>query len=349
MNVKHPKTRRRAIRLMNCELLEEKVLLAGDVQVMVSGGDLQITGDDADNGVEVIATDNSGEYTIMGVDRGGSATAINGQFGDVTVEGVDDDITINLRGGDSGIFLSNGNAEKLVVPDELRIRNSSGRLDVETDDVVVGDDLKINTDDGDDDIYLNELVVHGEIHMHTDGGNDNVRLENVGVGDDLEIRVHGGDDEVVLNDVLVEDEVDVKLGPGENTLELDEVEIGNDLSIVGGGGYDAIGLFEVVVGDRIYINTYGGSDYVCLAEVFAERLHVHLGAGDDRLDLEDVDINTSTELRGGGGFDTLGEDGANTLNGLDVRNFEEFDDTTLCDEWGNIELPQKRESVSHIE
>ena len=197
-------------RKLRIERLEEKMLLAGDVQVVVSDGALLITGDDLDNHVQVVATAVVGEYRVLGVNRAGIPTAINGVFGQIRVTGVNDDFKIDMQGGDSRVALLNGefgaggDILELVVPDDLEIRNSSGRLEVLTDNVRVLDDLVIETQDGFDDIALLETLVD----------------------DNLYISTHGGNDDVLLDEVVVEDNAILKLGDGENFASIGPAVVG---------------------------------------------------------------------------------------------------------------------------
>ena len=77
--------------------------------------------------------------------------------------------------------------------------------------------------------------------------------------------------------------------------------------------------------DRVRISALVGDDAVCQKELAAKRLYVHMGRGNDRLDLAALDIDELTQVNGD---DTLGEEN-NSLNGPTVRTFEKSDDSSV--------------------
>ncbi len=343
-------TGRRGMKLA-MERLEEKTLLAGDVHVTVNRGDLHITGDFADNGVEVVATNDPGEYLVRGVDRGGAPTTINGSPNEI-VRGVDDDVHVDLRGGDNGIELAgvedDGEDLELLVPDDLNITHRSGRMDVLTNLVRVGGDLSIDTRGGDDAVDLRSTSIHGDAEIDTRRGDDDVQLELVEVGDDLEIDLGSHDDTLLLQSVDVDDDATFKLGRGENSVTVENALIGDDFRITGGHSPngDTIRVRDTIVDDEIRIFAHAGDDTVCMLNVEARDLHVHMGRGNDRLDLESVFIDRRTRLNGDGGMDTLGRGDDNLLNGLRVRTFEVLDDFLNCfDDDGNGTEPTGNETT----
>ena len=171
---------RLSTRSLAIERLERKNLLAGDVTAVVTDGDLRITGDSNDNHVQIVGTADPGEYRILGVDRSGAPTTINGQSGQIRVTGVVDDIVIDMQGGDSRVALLNGefgtggDQLELVVPDDLIVFNRAGRLEVRAANVRVDDDFIINTRDGADEIALLETLVGDELRIESHGGADEV-------------------------------------------------------------------------------------------------------------------------------------------------------------------------------
>ena len=298
------------LRNLRLEALEEKTLLAGDVQVVVSRGDLVITGDRADNQVEIVATANPGEYEVRGLERGGEDTTINGTGETITVDGVRDDIRIDMGGGDSQIgLMESAEGDLLAVPDDLVIRNRAGQLTIDTDNVQVRDDLRIRTR----------------------RGSDNIRLLETQVDDDVRIVTLGGDDDVSLDQVNVGSDTMIKLGAGVNELTVQDTEFGDDLNVTGGhaGDGDTFRIRDTNVGDRIDVSAHSGTDTGCLLNVESRSMHIHMGRGSDRFDLSNVTVSQRTRVSGDGGSDTFGES-ENTLNGQRVRKFEEFDDFVDC-------------------
>ena len=83
-------------RTFRIEKLENKTLMAGDVGIAVSAGDLNVTGDASDNEVVIRATEDAGMFAVEGL----NGTTINGRQS-VTVKGVNDDMFVNLGNGDN--------------------------------------------------------------------------------------------------------------------------------------------------------------------------------------------------------------------------------------------------------
>ncbi len=81
--------------------MEHRSPLAGNVLVAVNRGELDITGDNNSNGVQVTPEPNAGQFTVTGLDDNG-ATTINGQAS-VTVSGVTDATKINLGNGSDNL------------------------------------------------------------------------------------------------------------------------------------------------------------------------------------------------------------------------------------------------------
>src|ERR1700690_4116414 len=87
------------------ERLENRALLAGNVMVAVNGGELDITGDNANNSIQVTQL-TSGAWKVTGI-----GTHINGGTAPFTTSGADPvtaDIVIKLRGGSDSVKVSNG-------------------------------------------------------------------------------------------------------------------------------------------------------------------------------------------------------------------------------------------------
>ena len=180
---------------------------------------------------------------------------------------------------------------------------------------------------------LQSTSILDDLVIRTRRGSDDVTLDTVDVGDDLVVELGDRDDTLDLVDVNVLDDATLLLGEGENAVAIEDTSIGDDLRITGGHAEsgDSIQIRNTDVGDLFQIYAHDGDDAVCIDEMEAGRVHVHMGHGNDRLDLRSVDVAVTTELNGDDGFDTLGEED-NSLNGLSLRTFEQFDDFVDCDE-----------------
>ena len=100
------------------ETLEPRAMLAGNVNVFVSGGSLFVQGDANDNAV-LIQQEGNGTYSVTGLDFNtlgvtglgfaGGPTSINGDdSGEAAIfSGVTNDINVDLKGGNDGLGIGN--------------------------------------------------------------------------------------------------------------------------------------------------------------------------------------------------------------------------------------------------
>jgi hypothetical protein len=120
-------------RTLKVEPLEGRAMLAGNVTVSVSGGNLIITGDNRDNAVLVQQGANSGDYVVTGFDfadfggsgasgpttiKGGSSTFVD--FGGTSariVHGVTRNVIIDMKGGNDSLGVGNNLDDLLATAD----------------------------------------------------------------------------------------------------------------------------------------------------------------------------------------------------------------------------------------
>ena len=102
------KGRRHKSRGLSLEPCERRALLAGNVTALVDDGSLVIAGDAAANGVAIQQT-NTGRYVVTGFDLDG-ATTVNGGSAPVVLDGVTNDVVVDLRDGDDALVVSNSAA-----------------------------------------------------------------------------------------------------------------------------------------------------------------------------------------------------------------------------------------------
>ena len=271
---------------MELEKLEDRRLLAGNVEVFVTGGgDLIINGDDNSNDL-VIQTVSPGEFRINSSD-----TTINGSTDALTLSGVTDDVRINLRNGNNGIIFEN-----TTIPDRLTIRTGNGGdaiLFNSGDTIHVGSDLRINSGSGSDTV--------------SDVGDGHARLN---VGDDLSVTTRSGGDTVSIALAITGDRFTVNTGDGDDSVTLGVpashgIAAGaGGLSISTGNGSDDVELLGMVFRDRANVKTGSGSDQLQLTSVFvADRMSISMGGDGDHLEMFG-DPSGNVRATGNGGFDT---------------------------------------------
>lgn len=283
-------------RKLGLEECESRQMLAGNVSVAVSGGDLTITGDGAANGVQIAQARNAagaailGSYVISGFTQGGASTTINGQAGAVIVNGVNDDVQISLQGGS----------------DQLRTASNVGRH-------LFADDVMINMGEGNNTVRLENISVRDDVTVTSGSGADTVLLRgivgnNAGNPDsDLEIRTGGGADTVSLFNFFVRDTVSIDAGFGESadTVNLITGNVGQDVSIFTRGGSDSVAVQGVGVNDDLLIDTAGGRDSLLITDTQVDELFAFMGSDDDRVTMSNTFGRRATLNGGGGTADVL--------------------------------------------
>jgi len=278
-------------RKFHFQQLEDRRLMAGNVDVSVSGGDLFITGDNAANGVQITQVVTQGRavagfYLISGLTQGGAATTINGQVS-VNVNGVTDDVTINLRDGGDRFRTGLGT---ISFADDVNVNLGSGNNELSLNRVRVRDDVSINSGNGVDTVFLRGVV-------GTSAANPDA---------DLSINTGEGADTVILFHFFVRDDVNIDTGFGQfdDTVLLVTGNVGDDVTIRTRDGGDDVFIDTVGVNDTLQVETGSGGDRLDIENSEADELFAFLGSGDDHLEISDT-FGQGAMLDGQSGADTI--------------------------------------------
>ncbi|MBN00574.1 MAG: hypothetical protein CMJ77_15775 [Planctomycetaceae bacterium] len=313
--------------LLRLESLEQRDMLAGDVAVSISNGDLRVHGDSDDNALVIASTE----------------------------EG------IRLSGEDG--TLVNGSSEPLIlfaeegsIPDDLHVALGSGGDRLELLGLQVGDDINVNTSRGDDSILLSNVTAGDRIKVYSSSGDDQVVVEAVAADGytarDLVIYDSSGDNTISVRNIDLHRDLYVRTGSGEDKIVAQGVETGDDLRLYSTTGNDQVAIIDSHVADDTVLNTgynynFGSEDRdsaLILNSVHGDRASISLGASSDFLGLDGLTIEGSARVYAGRGDDSVSVsnsafaksvrvDGGRNTDGLeaiasdfaqdpDVRNFE---------------------------
>ena len=297
-------------RKLGLEQCESRQLLAGNVAVDVNFGDLNITGDEAANGVQIAQARNStgaailGSYVISGLTQGGAPTTINGQAA-VIVTGVNDDVQVSLRGG-SDQFRTAAIGRHFFA-DDLSVNLGEGNNTARLDNISVRDDVSVSAGTGADTVLLRGTV-----------GNSTANPDA-----DLSIFTSGGADTVVLFNFFVRDSalIDTGLSDSADTVNLITGNVGQDVSIFTHAGSDSVAVQGVGVNEGLFIDTAGGRDTLIITDSEMDELFALMGTNDDRVTMSNVSGSRAT-LRGGFGTDTLATSNVAFTELFDADGFE---------------------------
>lgn len=175
-------------RSMRFEQLESRTLLAGNVKAAVTGGALNITGDNSANVLQI---------TQVGTNRWqvlGAGTKVNGSYSAKTFSGVTS-IYADLNGGSDSLLVYNG---KLT--GTLGVATDGGNDSVTLSNFNANAGIGIETGAGHDSVSLVK-VKSPEVYADTGSGNDSVAFTRVGATGAVEVYTGAGTDSVSFNDV----------------------------------------------------------------------------------------------------------------------------------------------------
>ncbi|MEM8679652.1 MAG: hypothetical protein AAGF97_09905 [Planctomycetota bacterium] len=224
--------------LLNIERLEQRRLMAGDVSVDVTGGgDLVLNGDNASNELAIISTGIPGRFEIQGQ----NGTTIEGQQS-VTVNGVFDDIRINLRDGDNAVMLTGVDADGTENPfdvDDVRFTARNGNDVLMLQRVNLAGQLRASMGNGQNAVGVKEASVES---LRVRGGNDeDVFLAwEANVERTSDINLRGGDDAFVSLESTYQDDVRARLGSGNDFAATAGDRFEQDLRLDGQGDFDQL-------------------------------------------------------------------------------------------------------------
>jgi len=295
-------------RRLNVQQLEERRLMAGNVSVSVSSGNLLIDGDDFNNIVQVVQVVQNGQpvagsYRITGLTTAGNqATRINGGTAPITVAGVTGDVRIDLDNGNDGLQMG---STPLTVPRDLSIETDGGIDTLFLESVTVRDDLTINTGSGIDNLSLNRVTVGGQ------GIDNNENDASVSMGNDRDVfRVRSSSFARDLS-------ANMGFGTAAETIDLSAASVGDDFSIITDDGADQVSLSNLTVADDLSVDLDNGNDTLILFSVAADDLTVALDGGADRFEMLSSNVVDDIVVRTGSENDIVRLDSVNV--GDDMR------------------------------
>jgi hypothetical protein len=326
--------RRKGTRRLQFESLENRKLLAGDVNVSVSAGQLFITGDALVNDIELTSTGVPGQFRIASGTY--SPTAINGGAGPLIVGGVTSHTFINLGDGNNQLIF-NSNPAAISLPGNLRIDMTAGwdALQVRgANNVTVAGEVEVNSGDGVNVMYFERFHVGGSLVMNLGASIDHVTLNSGAVGINVAINT-GAEDDTVYMELAVGGNVFIN-GTGE-----DELWIADMITptVIGGGLFvgvadAALNLFNTTIHQGLFVQG-SGSLRMGYCDIFGNA-EIRLTGGHSTMvitpiagapDVQQFGGNLLLELGAAGGAITV--DGVNIAGDLVVRGGDSGESVAL--------------------
>lgn len=305
------------------EWLEARTLLTGNVQSIVSGGNLILTGNADSNDVRISFNFTTSNIVVSGL----SGTTINGSTDQFTAftgtqrmpgsiiaalgDGDDvltindvialDNIEIDGGAGNDTVSLNNTHAG-----DNVELNGGSGNDRIEINVSGIDDNLTINGGTGDDSISIEVSVVDDFAVINGGAGNDVLGLNRLSVGDNLTIDLGDDDDTLIANRVSVDDNAFIRSGAGNDTLRIQAGYTKDNMSIDTGDGNDSVFLRSNIVINDLRIGTGNGNDTLDFQNsLVQDNLFVNTGEGDDTFIYSASAVDDLIDLRTEGGADTV--------------------------------------------
>lgn len=236
---------------------ESRVLMAGNVQAQLQGGNLILTGDTAANDVVILTT------AAGIIVRGRTSTTINGGTADfvafatsVTTTG---NITANLGAGNDKLQF-----DQVEIDGDVEIVAGDGDDQIGLTDSTLHQSLRFEGQAGDDTLLIQDSTVDGEVTAFLGLGDDLVALTSSEVKLDLHLFGSSGADRLALDDTKVGQTIRADMGSGNDDVRLANGSEANRLKVWGDSGRDLIQLSDSTVTKALVARLKGGRDAVSL-------------------------------------------------------------------------------------
>ncbi len=306
---------------------------SAQVRVIVrANGDVLINGDGAGNTIDVVFCGD-----------GLAVVLVEGEEGYEVVP-VEDDLTVNLKGGNDNLRISSryigddavgaeefpedclfrpevdaANGGPYDVPGNLKVLGASGNDTVSIRDVSIGKDLTTSLSSGDNNLFTNYIHVGDDVTVRASGGRDRVEMYGFWINDRLDLNLSAGNNNFYFSDgstaraIIRGHNGDDRIRTG-NGGSGDPVDFGHNPIIIGAGGGDEVRLSNFTWSGKLRLNTGSGGDDIFLdlepdggnglQVEDSGILDLDTGSGDDFAMIFGGLID-GDDLNGGPGFDEL--------------------------------------------
>jgi len=278
--------------------LEDRALLTGNVQASLSGSNLSVSGDAADNQLELTVINNQ---VIL---RGLTDTTINGSADIFVVADATD-----TAPGPVSIYMGAGN-DSMVIS-----RN-----------VIVAGDVWLDGGDGNDALSVTGATFRRELNIYGRTGNDTISVQNATTEGLLRIKGKQGDDLISLTNLIANGEMRIVGGSGADGVSFNNVTTAARTNINTGKGDDNIAITKSTINGELRIRAKQDSDMLTMdGSTVNGPVAINMGSRDDGVQLKNTNtFNSSFHLQAGDGHSDAVDLGTATVfnGGFRVRKSE---------------------------
>ncbi|MCX7397375.1 MAG: peptidylprolyl isomerase [Planctomycetales bacterium] len=280
------------------EHLETRALLAGNVVASLNGSHLTVTGDAADNAIDITIL--NGQIQLRGL----SSTTINGATTPFVIAAGTDtlsgNVLIQMAGGNDAVSFTRGINFNGVVD----VHGQAGNDSIAANGVTFKSQAYFWGYEGNDTFSVQDTTVDGSLVIHGNQDNDLITLKTVTLNGSTEIKGQDGDDGVSLNDVTSNSDLAIKTGFGDDDVTINNSRINSSLLIKTKQGSDAVMLDDNTFGGRAHINLGRDNDGVMVRNTNTFNGAFSVQGGDSRQ-------NSASDFPSG---DAVSIDSANVFN-----------------------------------
>ncbi len=286
---------------------------ANNVQAVLEGSLLLVTGDNANNSV-LLSRTATGDVIVSG--RNG--TTVNGlaraRFPRLQLNAAD----IRMEGGNDVVTLSG-----IQTGNDLYVNLGAGADRLNTSSpVTVGANLTIEAAEGADNIQLGSVTVVEDTYV--DGGLDslNANISGLVSGKSLTVVSDAARDVIAVSDSTLAEVLSIESKAGNNSISVSRVVsfaavISSDL------GSDSVAVQDLITSEDFGIFTGAGNDTVTLDNIESGKsITVSVDSGVDSVVGANVSAAEDAVFEGGAGIDTLTDLGIFGGTKKDIKEFE---------------------------
>lgn len=288
----NPRTKTLDAAVSDCiQGLEERALLTGNVIANLAGPHLEVTGDAADNQLELTVINNS---VVL---RGLTNTTINGSTDlFVIASGTDTalgNITVALGAGNDSIVIS----RNVVLAGRVWLDGGSGNDALSVTGATFRSEFNIFGRAGNDTISVKDSTTEGLLRIKGKSGNDLISLTNLNAKSEIRIEGNQGDDGVSFKNVTTAAYTKLNTGSGNDDIVISNSTLNGTLRVRTKRDSDMLTMDGNTVNAPVAINMGSRDDGVQLknTNTFNSSFHVQAGQGNS----DAIDIASTTVLNGG--------------------------------------------------
>jgi len=276
---------------MFVEPLEVRALLTGNVVASMSGPHLSVSGDVADNQLEVTIVNNQ---VVL---RGLSGTTVNGSTALFVIADNSDTTPGNIRietgAGNDTVILS----RNVKIHGSTWLDGGTGNDSISVDGATFQNTVNIFGRAGNDTISVQNATTEGMLRLKGKSGDDLISLTNVTANGEIRIEGNQGADGVSLNNVTTQARTKINTGSGNDDIVIRNSTLHGALRVRTRQDFDVMLMDGNTVDGPVAINMGRNSDTVQLrnTNIFNGAFHVQSGDGN----ADEVDIATTSVFNAG--------------------------------------------------